>query len=357
MNVLLESHNIKNLYSGLGQFNYHLVKGLYNLDKDSPKFVLNVRDSAKLEAEFGDFFDFNKYRSISRYPLFRVRRKFDVWHSMNQNTRIEPAYDLPYLTTIHDVNFIKETFGDELKKRKKAFNEKLQRSSSLVYISEFAKKSTHENFVVPNIPERVIYNGNPILKATEYNFDGFNPRANLKDSSYIYTIGQMFEKKNFHTLVEMMMFLPNLKLVIAGKNNLAYADKVRALIKQLNLENRVFLLGEITEKEKYYHYKKCRAFVFPSLLEGFGIPPIEAMSFGKPIFLSNKTSLPEIGGEHAFYWNNFDPEYMAEVFKQGLSVFEANKTVFEQQLKSRAKSFDWAKAAKEYLEVYNSLQK
>ena len=61
MNVLLESHNIKNLYSGLGQFNYHLVKGLYNLDKDSPKFVLNVRDSAKLEAEFGDFFDNTSY--------------------------------------------------------------------------------------------------------------------------------------------------------------------------------------------------------------------------------------------------------------------------------------------------------
>jgi len=62
----------------------------------------------------------------------------------------------------------------------------------------------------------------------------------------------------------------------------------------------VSLLGTISESDKIFYYKNCLAFAFPSLREGFGFPVLEAMTFGKPVFLSNKTSLPEIGGSHAF---------------------------------------------------------
>jgi len=356
MNVFLETHNIKNLCSGLGQFNYHLIKGLYNLQEESPNFIINTTNSDKLKCEFGDFFDYNKYRSITRYPLFRVRKKVDLWHSMNQNTRIEPYNNLPYLNTIHDVNFMTETTGLDLKKRKLLFNKKLNRSNAIVYISEFAKKSTHKYFQVPkNIPEYVIYNGNPIINVEEYNFENCKTKYNYDGSPFLFAIGQAFEKKNFHTLVQMMEFLKGTKLVIAGKNNTPYAKRIKDLIVKKNLTNRVFLLGEISEEEKYYYYHNCQAFVFPSLLEGFGIPPIEAMSFGKPVFLSKKTSLPEIGGEHAFYWDNFDPEYMADTIIEGLNVFDQNKTFITNKLKERARGFCWNKAAKEYLTVYNTI--
>jgi glycosyltransferase involved in cell wall biosynthesis len=101
--------------------------------------------------------------------------------------------------------------------------------------------------------------------------------------------------------------------------------------------------------------KNCTAFLFPSIREGFGLPPIEAMSFGKPVFLSDKTSLPEIGGEVSNYWTNFDPEYMKEVLLNGLSHFESNKIEIETLLKKRAASFDWKVAAAQYFDVYKQI--
>ena len=79
------------------------------------------------------------------------------------------------------------------------------------------------------------------------------------------------------------------------------------------------------------------------------------MRFGKPVFLSNKTSLPEIGGENAYYWDNFDPEYMKTVLTSGLNHFNDNQNEMEELMKKRAASFDWKIAAAEYLKVYKDI--
>ena len=84
----------------------------------------------------------------------------------------------------------------------------------------------------------------------------------------------------------------------------------------------VSVSGKISKLEKQFYLKHCFAFVFPSLLEGFGFPPTEAMRFGKSVVLQNATSLPEVGGEHAYYWNLSDPEYKAQVLQQGIQDFE-----------------------------------
>ncbi|MBT8296628.1 MAG: glycosyltransferase, partial [Gramella sp.] len=94
-------------------------------------------------------------------------------------------------------------------------------------------------------------------------------------------------------------------------------------------------------------------FVFTSLFEGFGLPPIEAMAYGKPVFLANQTSLPEIGGSEAFYWDKFDPDYMVEVFEKGMNAFDNNKVSYQEKLKVRANSFNWDHTATEYLELYS----
>jgi glycosyltransferase involved in cell wall biosynthesis len=121
------------------------------------------------------------------------------------------------------------------------------------------------------------------------------------------------------------------------------------------LVKQVILTGKISDIEKQYYLKNCSAFVFPSLREGFGIPPIEAMRFGKPVFLSNSTSLPEIGGKHAFYWDHFEPKYMAEIFIKGIITYNAKKDWYSEQYIKRAKSFDWNKAAKQYIELYKTI--
>lgn len=351
--VFLESHNVKNLYFGFGQFNYHLIKGLYAAKAKDLKIILHAKDTGALKTEFGDYFKYKKYFSFRRYNQFAIRKKYDLWHSLNQNIVIEPYYDIPYILTVHDVNFVHEVSSDMNHIRNIRFKEKLARSNAIVYISNFAKEATHNYFDVPNVPEYVIYNGNTIGKVDIP--ENYKPNNVVLKNPFLFTIGEINERKNFHTLVEMLQFLPKINLIISGKNSTEYAETIQKLIAKYKLENRVYVTGKISEKDKYYYLQNCLAFVFPSLREGFGIPPIEAMSFGKPVFLAHKTSLPEIGGDYAFYWEHFDPKYMADVFTKGMDIFENNREDYELNYKKRATNFSWNTAASEYLEVYRQV--
>lgn len=351
--IFLESHHIKNPHSGFGQFNYHLIKGLYNAQNQDYKITVHTKNSSNLKAEFGSYFNYKKYRPITRYKTFRIRKKYDLWHCLNQNIKIEPYHDIPYLLTVHDVNFIDEISSDLNHERNLKFQEKLDRSAAITYISEFAKQSTREYFNIPDVPEYVIYNGNPVTEiAIPKNY---TPKITSK-KPYLFSIGEFTERKNFHSLVEMLVHLPEFNLILSGNNNKEYAqNKLQNTIEQLKMQNRVIITGKISELDKLYYLKNCEAFVFPSLREGFGIPAIEAMRFGKPVFLSNNTSLPEIGGEHAFYWDHYDPSYMAQILTKGLNTFNENSAALSQKYIKRAESFSWNQAAKQYLKVYENI--
>ncbi|WP_111309984.1 glycosyltransferase family 4 protein [Confluentibacter sediminis] len=354
--IFLETHNLKNLHSGFGQFNFNLAKALsheteFLKDHD---IILNCNNN-QVKDELRSQISFNKYLPITRYPLFRIRKNFSLWHSVNQNTKIEPASkEIPYLLTVHDVNFLEEESGKRLDFRINQLKSKIQRSASIVYVSEYAKQQTHAHFHIPDIPEYVIYNGNNFNNSLINNLENNHPKY-IPNKPFIFSIGQIVEKKNFHTLIEMLRFLKDVVLIIAGKLKTTYTEILKEKIQHYKLENRVVLLGNIAEWDKIFYYKNCVAFAFPSLREGFGLPVLEAMTFGKPIFLSNKTSLPEIGGPHSFYWDNFDAEDMAHVFEAGMSKFEDNKDVFKSAYVNRSQQFTWEKAAKDYVRVYENI--
>ena len=100
-------------------------------------------------------------------------------------------------------------------------------------------------------------------------------------------------------------------------------------------------------------YAQCTGFLFPSLTEGFGLPPIEAMHFGKPVFLARRTCLPEIGGEAADYFDDFAPAHMRSVVEQGLARFaDPSRAQF---VRDHAAQFDWDRAAEAYLDLYRKL--
>lgn len=350
--IFLESHNLKNKFSGFGQFNYHLIKGLAAHDLSDLDITLNAKDIGALQNEFGDTFRYKKYKSITRHKPFRIKKKYDLWHCLNQNIKVEPFYPIPYLLTVHDIHFVTEGSAGLQAKLRGQFEKKLQRASAITYISEFAKKDTHEQFDVPNIPEFVIYNGNTITNTALP--ENFRPSI-VPNTPYLFSIGDFSERKNFKTLVNMLAHVPDYTLVLAGNNKTLYADSLQELIAESKLEERVLMPGKIEELEKKYYLQHCEAFVFPSLREGFGIPPIEAMRFGKPVFLSNNTSLPEIGGEQSFYWDHFEPAYMAEVLKNGMDTFYAHQNDYETWYIARAESFNWKETAKQYLDVYHTI--
>ena len=120
----------------------------------------------------------------------------------------------------------------------------------------------------------------------------------------------------------------------------------------VRLPNVQFHLG-INDAQKAWAYAQCTGFLFPSLTEGFGLPPIEAMHFGKPVFLSRRTCLPEIGGAAADYFDSFEPQAMRHVVEQGLLRHaQAGRA---DAVRAHAAQFDWDRAAAGYLAIYRRL--
>lgn len=345
-------HNLKNPFTGFGQFNLHLLRGLKANDDPDLRFVVHAQDLKPLKAEFGNFFDYKYYMGLRRYPWARIRKKYDLWHSVNQNTKVEPKRDLPYILTIHDVNFIEEISADQNHPRNLRFKEKLARASAITYISEFAKNSTHQHFKLPDVPEHVILNGNPVIETLD--LSNYDPTSKV-NGKFLFTLGDFWERKNFHLLVEMLKFIPDYQLVIGGNDQRAYGEKVRQSIIDNQLADRVILAGRVGDAEKQYLLQNCEAFLFASLREGFGLPPIEAMKFGKPVFLAHRTSLPEVGGTVAYYWHDLEPEKMASEFNRGMEDYAKDPESKAAEFKAQAAKFDWKRAAQQYVQVYKSI--
>ena len=232
------------------------------------------------------------------------------------------------------------------------FREKLEKSTAITYISEFAKQQTHQYFNVPDVPEYIIYNGNPIT--TLLNTDSYVSNVPT-DKPFLYCIGDFIERKNYEAIINMMPLMKDFNLIISGNCDKKYGEEIKKLIIKKSLEKQVFLTGKVDEQGKQFFMKNCEAFLFPSVREGFGLPPVEAMTFGKPIFLSDKTSLPEIGGDIANYWASFDPEYMKDILLNGLTHFYSDRKKNEDLIKERGAFFDWKVAASQYLKTYNTL--
>lgn len=352
-NIFLETHNINNIHTGFGQFNLHILKALENIKDPELKFTIHTGLRDTIKREFGSYYKHKFYFGGRRYKFARVRKHYDLWHSLNQNTKIEPFRKTPYLLTIHDVNFVDEISNDPNNQRNIRFREKLNKAHAITYISEFSKQTTHKYFNIPkHIPEYVVYNGNP----TKRLFDLNGVRIDLDTTRpYLFTIGDFRRRKNFHTLVEMLKFLPNYNLIIAGNNARSYGEVVKKSIEDLNLGDRVSLVGRISEKEKQFYLKHAAAFVFPSLNEGFGLPIIEAMKFGIPIMLARTSAIPEIGGEHAFYWNDLTPKSMALKLKESLKAYNTDPDFYKQKYIKRSNMFTWENAAHKYIEIYKSI--
>jgi glycosyltransferase involved in cell wall biosynthesis len=163
----------------------------------------------------------------------------------------------------------------------------------------------------------------------------------------------MAEKKNLHVLVPMMANL-EYDLVIAGlESDTNYKQKLKDLTVLHKVENRVHFVGEISEQEKYWYLNNCDGFVFPSISEGFGIPPVEAMRLGKPVFLSKATSLPEVGGDIAYYFEDFESQSMSDVVFNGIEDFQ-NKNRKQESI-DWSNQFTWMKSAELYKEVYKEV--
>jgi glycosyltransferase involved in cell wall biosynthesis len=275
----------------------------------------------------------------------------DIWHAPFQSGRIVPKNNrrTKILLTIHDLNCLHEDKPD--KERVESLHRTqslIDRSDALVCISNHCKNDVITYLDIKNKPVYVIHNGTHHVTLPPQKPAGYKP-----SKPFIFTMGYVNRKKNFHTLVPLLKNT-EFDLIIAGKmDEPDYINKMRLQARKLGVSERLHILGPVSEADKAWYLNHCMAFMLPSLAEGFGAPVVEAMKFGKPLFLANRTSLPEIGGDVAFYFNNFEPGHMEEVFNSGL--FEYQKNGLQHKIMSRGNDFSWEEKALEYLQVYRSM--
>lgn len=319
--------------------------GLYTFCKELSKRLKKVENNFVLFGmeENGGVI---KPNFLSKFFGVWTDRTVGLWHATHQDVKYLPLKKIPILLTIHDLNFLYTNKSISKKeKRLKKIQRLIDRAKHVVVISNYVKEDVLKHLKVDEKKISVIYNGTEIPNFKERKVDG----------DYLFTIGTVVEKKNFHVLPSLLVG-NNLKLKIAGVlSDKNYLEKLLKEATVLKVEDRVEILGAISDEEKYNLYKNCKAFVFPSLSEGFGLPVIEAMNFGKPTFLSNKTSLPEIGGTEAFYFESFDSLHMQTVFAKGMREYETMSDKSE-KIKEWSQKFSWATCVNSYNELYEKLK-
>lgn len=340
---MIDCEKIKHPNTGLFSFCTQLANSIEKV-KDEYKIDTTYLITKKCLAFLPDGIKYRLLTIIDKI-YFRANSKINLFHASFQLGKYIPS-DTKVVLTIHDLNYLYEKSPKKAKKLHAWVQRNIDKADYLVAISEFAKQDALKHLKTNNKPFDVIYNG-----CTFYNGQQIDSPVYKPECKFFYTLGTILPKKNFHVLPALLTD-NNYELIIAG-NKSDYCDIIIAEAKKFNVENRVKILGPVSEADKDWYYRNCSAFMFPSIAEGFGLPVIEALHYGKPTFISQHTSLPEIGKDYCFYFDyDFDPEKMRVELRNGMDQF--NQRDINLQIEY-AHSYSWDNAARKYCEIYNKL--
>jgi len=321
---------------GFGRYTENLIKELGKISNSEMEFFIFLRKDS-----FNEYNPQNKnfhkiladykwygFKEQILFPIQIKKYKLDLMHFTHFNVPI--LYRKKFIVTIHDLtlryfstkkrslkNFIVYSFKQLAYKI--VFNYAIKNSQKIIAISEYTKQDILKYYHVSSDKIQVIYEG----VTGETGSQPQNPKP------YILYIGNNYPHKNLERL------------------KLAYAK-----LKEQGLDYELLLITKfVNEQELDNLYKNASLFVFPSLYEGFGLPPLEAMKRGIPVVSSNTTCLPEILGDAAFYFNPLNIDDMAEKIKKALIDRELREELIKQGFE-QIKKYDWQKMARETLEIY-----
>lgn len=355
MKLLFDAERLRNPHSGLGQFCRAMGDALLR-HREPGDEVTFVVPPAQVEL-FGPG---ASYKPVAWWQRYWSPANVDVWHATHQDAWIRPSRGARVVLTIMDLNFLERRDYSSARKARRlaAVQRKIDRASAVATISAYTASVVREHLRITDIPLSVIHLGNPVEAANAPPIDVPAPlslRA-LGNGPFFLFVGVLHPKKNVHTLVPLLGDFPGWRLVLAGPDDHPYAREVREQARALGLGDRLVMPGAVDESTKRWLYANCRALLFPSLSEGFGLPVVEAMGFGKPVFLSRLTSLPEIGGSTAWYFDSFARESMVAVVRRGLDDFAAHPERTAGLLEA-ASRFSWDRAATEYWLLYDEARR
>ena len=183
------------------------------------------------------------------------------------------------------------------------------------------------------------------------------PIGVFEGKDFIMFNGRPLPHKNLERLIEAFALLrpryPDLYLMLAGKRDKSH-DAYLTLAEKLGVKDRVIITGWVTDGQLRWAMEHAKAYVYPSLSEGFGLPPLEAMLNGAPVVASNATCIPEVCGDAAHYFDPLDTQAMADAINEVLT----DKNLRQELIKrghEQVKKYSWRRMAEQTLAVYEQL--
>lgn len=256
------------------------------------------------------------------------------------------------LTTVRFTNPSKNRIVFAIKQQVYKWVNKIvaRKSRKLITFTEFVKDDVAK-FAKVNSRKITVVN-----LAADAITDKPEPVDELEDKDFIMYIGRPLPHKNLPRLVDAFEQLrqkhPNLRLVLAGKKDKLYKEIAKD-VKRRGLQNVVFT-GFISEGQLRWLYEHTKAYVFPSLSEGFGLPGLEAMVHGAPVASSDATCLPEVYGDAAYYFNPHDTADMVDKIDEVLTNDDLRRKLVKAGKKQAAK-YSWQKTASKMLDIFESV--
>ena len=224
-------------------------------------------------------------------------------------------------------------------------------SDHIIAISKNTKREYQAFTSIPDNKISVIYEAGEVHKGDLEPYD-----VPFKD--FIMYVGQQPDYKNLRRLAEAHQLLlkkyPNLGLVFVGRMN-EDTKRNKAHYDSLGSKN-IHFTGYLPDPQRDWLFTKCKAYIFPSLMEGFGLPPLEAMAYGTPVVSSNASCLPEVLGEAAEYFNPKDIANMAAAIERVITNDQLRATMIERGHQQVAK-YSWEKMARETHDIYMKVLK
>lgn len=348
--ILIDLDRLKDINNGLGQVALNIGNVLKNKVVADMEFTFLV--PKQYVGYFGDGVAY-KTTSLGRRFFPSLYPKYDLWYTIHQDCSFFPgSRSTPFVMTINDLNFLGEKSPAKAERRLKSLQKIVNRASRLTAISEYSASIIRKHLEIGNIPLDIIYDGVEVFEYPDTKKPTYVPEGKI-----LFSVGVVREKKNLMVLLPFLKNLPEeYVLVIAGNKNSQYALDIEQKVKDLGLGHRVVLPGLISDEDKYWLFSNCEAVLFPSKFEGMGFPPIEAMRSGKPVFASTFSSIPEVCGNMAYYWHDFDPVQMTQVFNTRMKEYYSNPQMSD-KLKQYSLRYTWENSIEIYLNLFREVLK
>ncbi len=300
---------------------------------------------------------FHYFWELFILPFQALKDRIELLHSM---ANIAPIY-LPCksVITIHDIRpyYISSDFPRSFTYMfKKLLPLMAKHAARVITVSEYSKKAISDvlDITTDKITAIPLASGlGPVTEKAkkeikaQYNIDG-----------YIFTLLTAIPHKNMDGLIKAYKILASRQkevpeLVVAGITGPVLED-VKNRVRGWGLEKKIIFPGYIPDEHLPALYQSARLFIFPSKYEGFGLPVLEAMSYGVPVVSSSFTALPEVVGDAGLMFDPDNPDEMADAMERVLGDEELSRNLVEKGLQ-KAAAYSWEKVAKETLKVYLNL--